>query len=153
MSSFIVPVADPGPPPYLFFPNVIRASSIAGLLQRDRFIVATSRRCLFSCGSLSTTSNTHVNMYRVTTITSPTSSGAVNISTFGNNFDLEVEINGNIWNLSSSGAQSVLAAPTGVPPNTPVLVYIRLARAVAAGTGTVEGVYIIETALQEKELP
>lgn len=152
MSSFIVPIADPGPPQYLSFPNVIRASSISGLLQRDRFIVATSRRCLFSCGKMSTTSAVFGNKYRVKTRTSPTFAGNVNISVFGVNYDIEVEINGNTWLLSPTGAQTVIAAPTGVPPDTEVVVYVRYRRN-AVGASSIEGIYIIETALLERDLP
>lgn len=152
MSSFIVPTVDPGPPQYLSFPNAIRASSLSGLLLRDRFIVATSRRCLFSCGKMSTTSAVFGNKYRVKTRTSPTFAGNVNISVFGINYDIEVEINGTTWLLSSTGAQTVIAAPTGVAADTETLVYVRYRRH-AAGASSIEGIYIIETALLEKELP
>lgn len=153
MSSFIVPTVDPGPPQYLSFPNSIRASSLSGLLQRDRFIVATSRRCLFSCGKMTTTSAVYgANKFRATTRTSPTFAGTVNISVFGVNYDIEVEINGTTWLLSSTGAQTVIAAPTGVAADTETLVYVRYRRN-AVGASSIEGIYIIETALLEKDLP
>jgi hypothetical protein len=49
--AFPIPVSDPGPPSYTQPPDEIRADTMSGLVERDRFIFATGRRCLFKCGS------------------------------------------------------------------------------------------------------
>jgi hypothetical protein len=48
--GFSIPIADPGPPLYAQPPNDIRSSTLTGLLERDRFIYAYSRRCLVKVG-------------------------------------------------------------------------------------------------------
>lgn len=48
--GFPIPVSDPGPPSYTQPPDEIRSDTLTGLLQRDRFIYATGRRCLVKCG-------------------------------------------------------------------------------------------------------
>lgn len=48
--GFPVPIADPGPPLYAQPPNDIRSSTLTGLLERDRYIYAYSRRCLVKVG-------------------------------------------------------------------------------------------------------
>lgn len=48
--GFPVPIADPGPPLYAQPPNDIRSSTLTGLLLRDRYIYAYSRRCLLKMG-------------------------------------------------------------------------------------------------------
>lgn len=58
MSSFVIPVDDPGAPRQQTFPDVIRGETVDGFLQRDRFVFATSRRLLVSFPNYSTTSST-----------------------------------------------------------------------------------------------
>lgn len=48
--GFPIPIGDPGAPLYTQPPDDIRASTLAGLLERDRFIYAYSRRCLVKIG-------------------------------------------------------------------------------------------------------
>ena len=58
MSSFVIPVDDPGAPRQQTFPDVIRGETVDGFLKRDRFVFATSRRLLVSFPNYSTTSST-----------------------------------------------------------------------------------------------
>jgi hypothetical protein len=55
MSSFTIPVNDPGAPRLQTFPDVIRGETMDGFLRRDRFVYATSRRLLVSVPNYSTT--------------------------------------------------------------------------------------------------
>ena len=48
--GFPVPIADPGPAQFTQPPNDIRKATLANMLERDRFIYAYSRRCLFKFG-------------------------------------------------------------------------------------------------------
>jgi hypothetical protein len=50
--GFPVPIADPGPPLYGQPPDNIRSSTLTGLLERDRYIYAYSRRCLVKVGGV-----------------------------------------------------------------------------------------------------
>ena len=56
MSSFVIPVDDPGAPRQQTIPDVIRGEMVDGFLKRDRFVFATSRRLLVSFPNYSTTS-------------------------------------------------------------------------------------------------
>lgn len=64
MSSFVIPVDDPGAPRYQSFPDVIRGETMDVFLRRDRFVYATSRRLLFSVANYSTTSAGAVTVYQ-----------------------------------------------------------------------------------------
>lgn len=48
--GFPVPIVDPGPAQFTQPPNDIRKSTLATMLERDRFIYAYSRRCLVKVG-------------------------------------------------------------------------------------------------------
>jgi hypothetical protein len=48
--AFPIPASDPGSPLYTQPPDEIRSDTMRGLVERDRFIFATGRRCLFKCG-------------------------------------------------------------------------------------------------------
>ena len=48
--GFPIPIADPGPPLYVQPPDEIRASTLVGLLERDRWIYAFMRRGLVKVG-------------------------------------------------------------------------------------------------------
>jgi hypothetical protein len=50
--GFPIPIADPGPPLYGQPPDNIRSSTLVGLLERDRYIYAYSRRCLVKVGGV-----------------------------------------------------------------------------------------------------
>jgi len=153
MSSFTVPIADPGSPQYISFPNSIRASAMEGLLQRDRFIVATSRRCLASFGYRALGNIAFTNPFRITTRTSPTFSGNIDIVVFGGaGYEIEV-IAGVTFTLGTIGAQSVIAGNTGWGPGAADQQITLRVRKTGVANSYIEGVYIIETALVEKELP
>jgi len=154
MSSFIVPTTDPGSPQYLSFPNSIRASAMEGLLLRDRFIVATSRRCLASVGRETFGSAVFSNRYRITTRTSPTFSGNIDIAVFGGvNYEVEI-IAGVTFTLGTSGPQSVISGNTGWGPGAAdQVITIRVRNTTGVGTKYISGIYITETALLEAELP
>ena len=64
MSSFTIPVNDPGAPRLQTFPDVIRGETMDGFLRRDRFVYATSRRLLVSVPNYSTTAAGAVIVYR-----------------------------------------------------------------------------------------
>ena len=64
MSSFTIPVNDPGAPSLQTFPDVIRGPTMDGFLRRDRFVYATSRRLLVSVPNYSTTDAGAVIVYR-----------------------------------------------------------------------------------------
>lgn len=64
MSSFVIPVDDPGSPRFQTYPDVIRGETMDGFLRRDRFVYATSRRLLFSVPNYSTTAAGAVVVYQ-----------------------------------------------------------------------------------------
>jgi hypothetical protein len=64
MSSFVIPVDDPGAPRQQTFPDVIRGETVDGFLQRDRFVFATSRRLLVSFPNYSTTSGSAIVVFQ-----------------------------------------------------------------------------------------
>lgn len=64
MSSFTIPVNDPGAPRLQTFPDVIRGGTMDTFLRRDRFVYATSRRLLVSVPNYSTTAAGAVIVYR-----------------------------------------------------------------------------------------
>lgn len=94
MSSFIVPVADPGSPFFQTFPDVIRGTTVEGFILRDRWIYASSRRNLVSFPNYSTTSAGAVPAYGGYTKTSTPATGGLVIVGFGEKGSVSLSIAG-----------------------------------------------------------
>ena len=75
--AFPIPVSDPGPPSYTQPPDEIRGDTMRGLVERDRFIFATGRRCLFKCGGRVAASGSAVLIHAGVVRTSPLVTGNV----------------------------------------------------------------------------
>lgn len=97
MSSFIIPVADPGSPAYQTFPDVIRGTTVEGFILRDRWIYASSRRNLVSFPNYSTTAGGTVVVYGGYTKTSTPATGGLWIVGFGEKGSVALQINGTIY--------------------------------------------------------
>lgn len=155
MSSFIIPVADPGAPRQQTFPDVVRGSTVEGFLLRDRFIYSTSRRNLVSFPNYSTTSTVPVATYGVYSQTSSIATGGLWIVGYAEKGSVVVTINGTSYTHSfgtTASSWSQLVTPTySLGASIPITVVV--AKSAGEPYLNLYGLAVYEERLSTAQLP
>lgn len=146
--GFTIPANDPGAARYATPPNVIRASTVDTLLQQDRFTLATSSRLIASCSKIVKTtalSPVYVGKFK----TSKYCTGKVWVCASGSNAIVNVQVSAGVTSFTLAAPFTVDNAllTTGILPNTQYAFAVTLGP-IAAGTHTLNGLYIVEERLQ-----
>jgi len=155
MSSFIVPVADPGSPAYQTFPDVIRGTSVEGFILRDRWIYASSRRNLVSFPNYSTTAAGAVAAYGGYTKTSLPATGGLYVVGFGEKGSVSLQINGTVYTYTfptTAGAWVQLVTPTYTLGST-IPYALSVTKTVGEPYVNLYGLAIYEEQLTSAQLP
>ena len=156
MSSFTIPVNDPGAPRLQTFPDVIRGETMDGFLRRDRFVYATSRRLLVSVPNYSTTDAGAVIVYRGQAALSDIITAKFRIVGYAEKGTVNVTLTGG-WSLSqvygttAEGKSNVLS--TTLLGNAYVSYQITVTKTVGQPYVNLYGFAIYETRLLEADLP
>jgi hypothetical protein len=149
--GFPVPTADPGPPLYAQPPDDIRSSTLVGLLERDRFIYAYSRRCLVKVGGSLADTGSPVTIRAGFCRTSSIVTGNVIVVATGFDCTFALQIGANSVTITLGGPfGSYRAIRTGwVAAN----VGYPFAVSLVGSPGRLYGLSVYEQRLDEADLP
>jgi hypothetical protein len=146
--GFAVPSTYPGATLYATPPNVIRASTMLNLIERDRYVYAYSRRLVASCSQFTTTSAVAQLAYFGSFKSAPNSTGKYWVCASGDNVNVGIQVNAGAVAYALATPFTVDAALVNgsTSPSTWYNFQV-LAQTIVAGTGTLFGVYIVEERL------
>ena len=151
--GFVVPSVMPPVPRDMSSPARISASTMAGLLLRDRFTFATARRSLLQLWPQSVSSAAFVTIAGSKVRLLPTSNGNVRITASG--ADIEVRVSmlgaGVTQTVSLPTAGSAIGLLTGCTPGATDVCIIEVRRITA--TGVLDGLWLDDENLNASELP
>jgi hypothetical protein len=149
--GFPIPIVDPGPPLYAQPPNDIRSSTLVGLLERDRFIYAYSRRCLVKLGGRFADTGSPVTIGAGFCRASPIVTGNVIVVATGFDCTFALQIGANAVSITLGGPfDSYRALRTGwLAPN----VGYPFAVSLVGSPGRLYGLSVYEQRLDEADLP
>lgn len=156
MSSFVIPVDDPGAPRHQSFPEVIRGETIDGFLRRDRFVYATSRRLLVSVPNYSTTAAGAVFVYQGVAPLSPIITGKFWIVGYAEKGSVTVTLSGggSVTQVYGTTAETKSNLhTTSLFPNTYQFFQVAVTKTVGEPYVNLYGLSIYEERLDEIDLP
>lgn len=149
--GFPVPIADPGPPLYAQPPNDIRSSTLTGLLLRDRYIYAYSRRCLVKLGGRFADTGSPVTICAGDFRTSSIVTGNVVIVATGYDCTFALQIGAHaVTQTLNPGFDSYRALKVGWVSASTVTPF---AIALVGSPGRLYGLAVYEQRLDEADLP
>ena len=156
MSSFTIPVNDPGAPRLQTFPDVIRGETMDGFLRRDRFVYSTSRRLLVSVPNYSTTASGAVIVYRGQAALSDIITAKFRVVGYAEKGTVNVTLTGGwsvtqVYGTTAEGKSSVLS--TSLAGNAYVSYQITVTKTPGQPYVNLYGFAIYETRLPEADLP
>lgn len=146
--GFTIPGAYPVPIAYTGAPDVIRATTMDTILQRDRFIFAYKRRMLASLSPFFTSNTTTVDLAATMWVhNSQITANEVTVVCYGLNADVTVYVNG-VSATNTLGAAPAAFVATIVPAWTDdTWVEIKVEVQASAANGGYYGLYIFESPL------
>lgn len=148
---FPIPANDPGPAPYVLPPDNIRSDTLTALLSRDRFIFATSRRCLFKCCGRVAAAGAPAIVHVGYAETSSIVTGKVWIVATGYDCTVAIQIGANVQSITlGSGFAAYSALKVGWVSASAAFPY---AVSLGAGPGRLYGLAVYEERLPEAALP
>jgi hypothetical protein len=156
MSSFTIPVNDPGAPRLQTFPDVIRGETMDGFLRRDRFVYATSRRLLVSVPNYSTTDSGAVIVYRGQAALSDIITAKFRIVGYAEKGTVNVALTGGwsatqVYGTTAEAKSTILS--TTLLGNAYVSYQVTVTKTVGQPYVNLYGLAIYETRLLEVDLP
>lgn len=151
--AFTVPASEPPLATGLSAGDLITASSMDSLVQRDRYLFATRRRLLASLHSVTTSSATYEAAFRFRVKTLPTATDTILIG-FVTTGSASIRVNSlyGITVITATGASSIIGSQTGIPTDTWFEVVIEV-KSNTGGAVTIHGIYIAEQVLTASDLP
>lgn len=156
MSSFTIPVNDPGAPRLQTFPDVIRGETMDGFLRRDRFVYSSSRRLLFSLPNYSTTAAGAVIVYKGYAPLSQIITGKFWIVGYAEKGTVDVALSGGgsvsqVYGTTAEGKSSFLS--TGLLGNAYVAYQVTVTKTGGQPYVNLYGLSVYESRLNQVDLP
>lgn len=143
--GFTIPSSYPVPIAYTGAPDVIRATTLDTILQRDRFIFAYRRRMLASLSPFFTSNTTTVDLAATMWVhNSQITSNTVVICCYGYDADVTVYVNAVPTTLTLGAAPSAVVTPMTPAWTDDTWVEIKVEVQATAATGGYSGLYIFE---------
>jgi hypothetical protein len=151
--GFVVPSVMPPVPRDMSSPARISASTMSGLLLRDRFTFATARRALLQLWPQSVSSAAFVVIASSKVRLLPTSNGTVRITVSGTDIQVRVSMvsAGVTQTVSLPIAGSAIGLLTGCTPGATDTCIIEVRRITA--TGVLNGLWLDDLNLNASQLP
>ena len=149
--GFPIPIADPGPPLYAQPPDDIRASTMLGLLERDRWIYAFMRRGLVKVGGNVAAAGSPVTIHAGYFRTSSIVTGNVVVVATGYDCTFALQVGANAVTITlGAGFDSYRALKVGWVSASTVTPF---AIALVGSPGRLYGLAVYEQRLDEADLP
>lgn len=152
--GFTIPSTYPVPLQNQGVPNSIRAATMLTIIERDRFIFSNQRRMLTSLSPFFTTNTASSDIAAILLVhNSKLTQNAVKVAVFGYDAKVDVYVNGVAASISLGAAPDFDLA-TIVPnwtDDTWVQVIVQVQS--TSGNGGYYGLYILESPLNEANLP
>ena len=146
--GFTIPSAYPVPIAYTGAPDVIRATTMDTILQRDRFIFAYKRRMLVSLSPFFTSNTTTVDLAATMWVhNSQITENSVTFIIYGFDADVTVYVNGVSMTLTLGPAPAAVGASIVPAWTDDTWVEIKVEVQASAANGGYYGLYIFEDPL------
>ena len=151
---FTIPFSYPVPLAYSGPPDVIRGTTLTTLLERDRFVFAKNRRMLASFSRFLTTNTaTYDTAARMWVHNSLLTEGTVSAACFGQRASVKITINGVTVTSALVGTNAFFFASITPAWTDNTWVEVKVEVKSTSGTGGFFGLYLLEDALTEPNLP